>query len=324
MKVAVVGAGVAGLAAARKLTEAGIETVVLEKGGKPGGRCVTIERDGFVFDVGPTSIAPRGMSLEPVLLDKRLEGLEHVVKPVYTHQAGKIVPGDPIKNTIVRYCFRQGIAQLGTILSDGVDIRFDTLVESIEQDGDAYKVNGESFDAAVIAIPLVKGLAMVQELGFPLPETSYYRPCLSVALGLKNAIETPYHALIGVDNSHPIAWLSIESQKVEGRAPVGCSAIVAQFGPSYSRWNEESPEEKVLNDAMIDVCRLLKTDDLELVCSHVKFWRYSQPERTVQQSTVNRGGGRVVFAGDGVIGGRIEQAYESGIVAADLLVERLK
>lgn len=50
----IVGAGVAGLAAAAHLAQRGFKVTVLEKNARPGGRCDRFERDGYYFDSGPT------------------------------------------------------------------------------------------------------------------------------------------------------------------------------------------------------------------------------------------------------------------------------
>ena len=52
--VVVIGAGLAGLAAACHLTGAGYEVTVVERGDAPGGRNGILEREGFTFDTGPT------------------------------------------------------------------------------------------------------------------------------------------------------------------------------------------------------------------------------------------------------------------------------
>ena len=63
MKTAVViGAGFGGLALAIRLQSAGVQTTLVEGRDKPGGRAYYWERDGFVFDAGPTVItAPEAL-----------------------------------------------------------------------------------------------------------------------------------------------------------------------------------------------------------------------------------------------------------------------
>ncbi|WP_165874368.1 phytoene desaturase family protein [Rubrobacter taiwanensis] len=53
-RVAVVGAGVGGLAAAIRLRAAGFEVEVFEKNPEPGGRMGVLRGGGFTFDTGPT------------------------------------------------------------------------------------------------------------------------------------------------------------------------------------------------------------------------------------------------------------------------------
>ncbi|MCB1127755.1 MAG: FAD-dependent oxidoreductase, partial [Verrucomicrobiae bacterium] len=51
-RVAIVGAGVAGLAAAYELGRNGASTTVFEAGSRLGGRISTVERGPIVFDDG--------------------------------------------------------------------------------------------------------------------------------------------------------------------------------------------------------------------------------------------------------------------------------
>jgi phytoene desaturase len=53
-RVVVIGAGVGGLAAAIRLAHAGHAVTVVEQAGAPGGKCGRVERDGFVWDSGPS------------------------------------------------------------------------------------------------------------------------------------------------------------------------------------------------------------------------------------------------------------------------------
>lgn len=53
----VIGAGFGGLALAIRLQSAGVATTLLEARDKPGGHAYFWEREGFIFDAGPTAIA---------------------------------------------------------------------------------------------------------------------------------------------------------------------------------------------------------------------------------------------------------------------------
>lgn len=55
-KTAVIGSGFGGLTLAIRLQAAGIDTVLLEKRDRPGGRAYVYQDQGFTFDAGPTVI----------------------------------------------------------------------------------------------------------------------------------------------------------------------------------------------------------------------------------------------------------------------------
>jgi oxygen-dependent protoporphyrinogen oxidase len=65
--VAIVGAGVAGLTAAYRLKRRGIRVVVYEASDRVGGVILTERREGYLAELGPTSLMAGGASLAEVL-----------------------------------------------------------------------------------------------------------------------------------------------------------------------------------------------------------------------------------------------------------------
>lgn len=55
-RAVVIGSGFGGIAAAIRLQAAGVQTMILEKLDKPGGRAYVFEDNGFTFDAGPTVV----------------------------------------------------------------------------------------------------------------------------------------------------------------------------------------------------------------------------------------------------------------------------
>jgi phytoene desaturase len=75
-RVLVVGAGLAGLAAACHLTGQGHEVTVLERESVPGGRAGLLVRDGFRFDTGPTVLTMPDLIAEALqAVDADLESM---------------------------------------------------------------------------------------------------------------------------------------------------------------------------------------------------------------------------------------------------------
>ena len=325
MKVGIVGAGLAGLAAARTLADSGMQAIVWEKRPNPGGRVETIQEAGFVFDSGATSIAPRGLEIEHVMLRELDQGdLVRVESPIYTHQGLRVMPGDVAKNRTPRYTYRSGNALLPEMLASTLDIRYGSPVETIARSGQDFIVNDEAVGALILTPPIPISSMILLSLRESRPTANAsFRSCLSVLLGFEIELpETNYHALLDVEQRHPLTWLSLESVKSPGRAPEGCSALCAQLSPSYSLIHFPHQDELIIEDTLRYIQRLYGLEFSQPKVAKVRRWKYSLPDSVASFDTVNKPGMRVLLAGDGLLAGRSEAAYESGVRAARLLLIR--
>lgn len=323
MRVGIVGAGFAGFGAARTLKASGHESVIFEKSRAVGGRVATRRLGGFTFDTGASSIAPRGMALEEAMLHELdTTDLIHIEKPIFTHSALRVFPGDAAKSKISRYTYGPGNNRLAKLMAEGLDVRLETAVEELARDGKGFRIGEEAFDALVLTAPIPQTSTLLWSLEESRPIANVrYRPCLSVLLGFDTELPAQhYHALLDVEQRHPLTWLSIESQKSPGRAPVGGTALVAQMSPSYSLNFYRRSDAEIVEDVVTYIHRLYGTLLGQPVVSDVKRWKYSQPDSVALFDTVNPPGSRLVIAGDGVVGGRTENAYRSGVLSASLLM----
>lgn len=324
MRVAIVGAGVAGLAAGRTLSKAGITVVLFEKSRGPGGRLATRQVGDFLFDTGATSIAPRGLEIERVMLrEVDTSDLVPIEKPIYTHINLRPQPGDPGRNAVPRYTYRSGNNHLAKLLAEGLDVRTNTTVDHLERSNGRFEVEGEAFDRLILTPPIPQTSLLLWSLGESRPvANARYRSCLSIMLGFDQpTCPTPYHALIDPEQRHPLTWISIESAKSPGRAPDGKCAMVLQMSPSYSHDHYQTDDDKLLKDVLPWVVQLFGPDYRSPVAVDTKRWKYSQPETTAVFDSVNRNHNGVVLAGDGLSAGRVERAFESGVQAARLILD---
>lgn len=323
MRVAIVGAGVSGLAAGRTLAKAGIESVIYEKSRGPGGRLSTRRVGDFVFDTGATSIAPRGLEIESYML-QHLDTTElvEVVKPIYTHVNLRPRVGDPTKNKVPRYTYRRGNNHLAKMLAEGLNLKLNTIVDQLKRFNGTFEIEGDRFNSVILTPPIPQTSLLLWSLGESRPVANVrYRSCLSIMLGYDQPLpETPYHALIDLEQRHPLTWVSLESVKSPDRAPAGKSAVLLQMSPTYSQVHYQTDDEHLLKDVLPWVVQLLGPEFAAPVAVDTKRWKYSQPETAAVFGSVNRNHNGVILAGDGLSAGRVERAFESGVMAADLII----
>ncbi len=322
MRVGIVGAGIAGLAAARRLRMASIESVIFEKSPAVGGRLATRRIGEYTFDTGATSIVPRTKSLANVMTSELdTTGLVQIAKPLYLWQMGRIVRRDPMR-TSPRYTYANGNNQLAKLLAANADIRRDMRVDEIQRTGERFSICGEMFDAVILTQPIPQARVLLESMGERRSlSNAFYRSCLSVLMCYEvDGSDFEFHALVEPDQRHPLTWLSLESVKVDGRAPAGCTALVAQMSPEFSTEHYDAPDQEIAAEAGVWTARLLGNRFIQPAMSQVKRWRYSQPETTATFTSANPAGTRLLVAGDGVAGARVEFAYESGLMAAERLL----
>jgi predicted NAD/FAD-dependent oxidoreductase len=326
MRVGIVGGGIAGLGAAYTLKQHNISSIVFERNEFCGGRCSTRTIDGYKFDQGATSIAPRGKTLEEVMLQELdTSELVTISRPIFVHESLRISPGDPSKNRTVRYTYLEGNATLPKLLSIGIDVRYGQSVVALEKRVEGgYRILDETFDAIILTAPSPMCQMLLSSIGeFRSISNIYYRQCISVMLGYRiPPPATKYHALLDVEQRHPLTWMCIESAKCEGRAPEGCTAIIAQMSPQFSSMHFDSREQTIVDETTVHIQRLLGDAWNSPEVTDIKRWRWSQPEMTAMFSSVNSKNSTLLIAGDGLMGGRVENAFESGYRAAMLLVEQ--
>ncbi|PSN36278.1 Lysine-specific histone demethylase 1A [Blattella germanica] len=121
-KVIVVGAGIAGLAAAQQLNQFGMEVVVLEARDRVGGRIATFRKGNFVADLGAMVVT--GLGGNPVtVLSKQINMELHKIKqkcPLYESN-GNTVPKD--KDEMVEREFNR-LLEATSYLSHQLDLNY--------------------------------------------------------------------------------------------------------------------------------------------------------------------------------------------------------
>jgi renalase len=361
MKLAIIGAGVAGLAAARALSHRRPElvTTVYEKSRSLGGRVATRGQAGFAFDHGAQYVKAPTPDLEQLLTaELPSEDLLDIGRPVWTFDAaGTITEGDPAQNADPKWTYRDGLNRLGELLGAGLDIRREVQIGSLRRPTTDHRppttghvvqsVVGGRWSVVDSAGQLV-GEADLILLTPPAPQAAdilaasdfdanakaallaelaraTYRRCISLALAYNWPSTRPFYALVNIDRAHPISWLALEHAKGPDRCPPGHSLLIVQMAPRWSLDHWETPAEELERLVAEQAGALLGEDLRAPLWSDVQRWRYALPDSGADFETLNASGSGLFFAGDYTAGqGRVHLAIESGWRAASAIERALE
>jgi renalase len=342
-RIAIVGAGMAGLAAGRELQRSGFDVVMFEKSRGLGGRVATRRVADYCFDHGAQILKTTDPRIEQLVM--AIGNAVKVLEPIWTFDAaGRISEGDSRLNAEPKWNWPGGISTLAKYLGRDLHIHRSTLVHRLVYDPVAatpYTLLAEndailgSADVVVLTPPAAQTAAILAASDLPeamrLPriaalEQAVYRRCLTFSCAFRVPIERPWYALVNTDRKHPIAWLAREHVKPE-RAPAGSSILVAQMADAWSteHWNQTPrglfddfdmllpASARVLLELLGELIgiRLPPPDWID-----VQRWRHALPEVAAPIADLRHDDGLYVIGDSLFDKGRIHLAIVSGWQAA--------
>lgn len=310
----VVGAGLAGLVAARDLARRGVDVVVFDKGRGVGGRMATRRIDTAegtaVFDHGAQFFTARSDSFRALVSGWERDGV------VYEWCRGfGDTDGHP------RYAVRGGMASLTKHLARDIDVRTSTLVFSVTPGADGWSVtlddgSRHDADAVILTCPVPQSYSLVANTSIELPTelvmTDYER-----TLGVLAVLDRPsaVPAPGGWQNPDDVfSWVGDNQQKGVSEVP----ALTLHANPTWSAAQWDAPHDDT-HRLLLDVARDY-IGDARVIESQFKKWRFATPMKVWPDTHWSDPSGTLVLAGDAFAGPKVEGAVTSGLSAAHSLI----
>ncbi len=306
-RVAVIGAGVAGLSCARALQDAGVSVVVFEKSRSLGGRCATRRWEGHVVDHGAQYFTLRSEAFRAILETVCPGELEQIQAAFLDATGGEIPAESP------RWFHRQGNNRLGKALLGGLPVRMETPVNSVVEAGGQWLLGGESFSAVVSTAPWPQTAGL---LGMSVGE--YYAPCLTAFFSYEGSwAGTSRGVYARLDRESALAWSACENHK-PGRVIPGQTVFVAQASPAWSGEFFEAPPEQWAAGLQwqLEEKWALPTEARRASFTH--RWRFARLITSPELPELPTG---FFVGGDVRLESRVESAWLSGLQTATQVIE---
>ncbi len=332
MKLAIVGAGAAGAAAAYRLRDENVDVTVFEKSRGVCGRAATRRKNSCTYDHGANYIKPDSERVAELVTETlSTAGLVDIDEPVWTFDRdGERQPGS--RDDDHKWTYEDGITGLAKRLFAETDasIEFETRIESLQRTDERWRLTDTdgvdlgAFDRVLLTPPAPQTADLLRASEWDDPrsdslaaavEAVPFRTVYSVLLHYPFAVEYPWYALVNTDRDHEIGWLSREECK-DGHVPDGETLLVVQMAPEWSTARYDDPSEEVKADAAEAVATLLDDERFaEPDWTDRQGWLYALPDAGVDTESIRMAeDDGLYFAGDWVEGdGRVHLAVESGL-----------
>ncbi len=320
--VAVIGAGIAGLACATTLARAGVGVTLLEKSRRPGGRVATRRVEGLAFNHGAQFATAHGPDFTALLAGLVTQGIA----------ASWPTAGGEGR----RMSFLPGMSALPASMAEqaeiaGAELRTGRHAAFLHRTDGRWQVRhlnaadirpgataregGElsgPFGAVLIALPGHQAASLLATTGHrfaDLANAAVMAPCWAVMARFADPVG-------GCDvrrsTTSPIAWAAREGSRPGAEA--AADHWVLHASANWSRAHLEDSAE-VAGAALIAAFRAeTGATAPDLVLAH--RWRHALAETPLGQACLWDDADRLGVCGDWCLGGRIEAAHDSGVALA--------
>lgn len=321
--VAIIGAGIAGLACAALLTKAGVAVEVFDKGRRPGGRIATRRTPFGCFDHGAqyfTATAPhfRAWTEEGKAAGKlgRWDGAIAAVSDGRVRRAG---------DTEQRWVGVPGMSAVSAHLAAGLAIRSELRIVRVVRAGDAWRLHGHDgamlglADIVIIAVPAPQAVELLRaspKLAGRAAE-AVMLPCWAAMLGYAMPLPVAFDGAFV--NGGPLSWICRNTSK-PGRA--GGEAWVLHASPDWSRDHLEDDGSSICEALRRAFAKATGVEGPAPVFVAAHRWRYARVATALGTPCLFDDELGIGACGDWCLGANIEAAFLSGHAMAQTILAR--
>ncbi len=318
--ILVVGAGLAGLVAGRRLRKHGRTVIILEAAPEVGGRMRTVALDNGRADVGAQFFTARTAVFQKVVAEWLAEGLIFAWSQGWWDGSAEGVANDGFP----RYAAVAGMTAVMHYLAQPLTVYTGAAVLSVTAAGAGWQVtaaDGRLYHsrALILTPPVPQSLTLLAAGDVPLTavdraalERIQYAPCLTGLVWLAGGVNLPEPGALQRP-SHPISWIADNRQK--GISPEA-TIITMHVNPVNSQLWWPTPDGE-LKGRLREELRPYLAANARIRQIKIYRWPFALPITLHPERTLLAAGlPPLAFAGDAFNGPRVEGAVLSGLAAA--------
>jgi predicted NAD/FAD-dependent oxidoreductase len=311
--IAIIGAGLAGLSCAVRLTALGHQVELFEKSRGPAGRMSTKRGEGWAADHGAQYFTAR----DPLFIEQVKKWVADQTVALWTPEI-KVYEAkqwSTFQSQDLRYVGTPAMNTPAKQLAKGLVLHANQTIDALSRkDGHWFLHSAEAgdiakgFDELILAIPGPQALTLAQHLNPDIQTIagqSNMKGCWTLMARFEQRPEVPFEAAFV--NQEIISWVARNSSKPQR---TGQESWTIQANPLWSQEFIELGKEDVA-DQMLACAKKLGLDCTGAEIS-MHRWRYASGSTTATLGFYSNPALHLGMCGDWLNGGRVEGAWLSG------------
>jgi len=317
--VAVIGAGMSGLACARELARADARVTVFERSRGLGGRLGTRRYGNFAFDHGAQYFTARGRSfLQYVGVAGRAGVVDRWTPRILEDERAWDAPIEEW------YVGKPGMSAVMRPLSRNVELASGVGVHELIQSQRGWELQTDSgrqneiFTAVAVAVPAPQALSLLGPHGRAFHRLTEVRmaPCWAAMFAFDQPVDAGAEVRRWTDA--PLSWAACDSSKPA--RPGGSQAWVVHASVDWSRRHLDADAREVAQLLLHEFARLtgVQTPAPAYLLAH--RWRHALVEQPLGLPCLVDEETSAGACGDWCMAPRVEAAFDSGRALAHSLL----
>lgn len=329
--IAVIGAGLSGLTAARTLADHGLSVTVFEKSRGVGGRMATRRTDQGDFDHGAQYFTVRDPRFRRYVDSWLRTGLVQPWPDTDEGQTIVVLNNGQLEresNSIERFVPRPTMNAIAKHLAQELTVQLNTRIKNIDTESGAISLFDDSgnplgqFDRLIVSAPAAQ-TAELLSASFPklANEMSQIEmnPCWATMASFDRPVTENWQGAFLHDSF--LSWTSRNSTKPD-RHP-SSENVVIHASPEWTLQQWDSDPQQVAQMMLAEFWKVTGCRPQEPNHLIAHRWKYAIPVESTSTINCCDANGLVTVCGDWVHGGRVEGAFLTGMAAAGQLLSRI-